>query len=298
MSQKKEILPNFLIVGAQKAGTTTLSEVLQQHSRIFIPIAKELHFFDDPKKYSKGLSYYSSLFSGAENAEAIGEITPVYLFYPDIPEKIANMPGKAIKIIIVLRNPADRAISHFKMEVSRRHEKRTFAQAMNEGIEGLKNGVNYNPDNNYLDRGFYAGQIKNYFRFFPAEHVLIIIFEEDFIQNRVATIKRIFNFLGVENENVKTDISKRQANYYRSKWIGNITDNLGEFPIFHEKVLQIPYFNSHLLPQIKKLNNAPFPNTLVMEKMKSTLLTDLYYDDIKKVELLIGRDLCNWYTGY
>lgn len=295
MNHKNECLPNFLVVGAQKAGTTTLFNILNQHHQVFIPVAKELHFFDTPEKFAKGSAYYSSLFAGTGDAKAIGEITPSYLFYPEIPERIFNTLGHEVKIIMLLRNPADRAISHFKMEFSRRNEKRSFPEAILEGIKGMKNGLNNNPNTNYLDRGFYSQQIKNYFKFFSPEKILIIIFEEDFIKQRDETVKRIFNFLGVDEETIQTNITERSACYYRSNRVGHILDNLGEFPVFHERITRFRYFNSHLLPLFKKWNEIPFPNTFAMEKMKSTLLIDLYYNSIKELEGLIGRDLSEWY---
>ena len=78
-------LPNFLCIGAQKSGTTTLYDILKQHPHIFLPDKKELHFFDIESKYQKGVKYYSSYFQGSNSYLSVGEITPIYIYLKECP---------------------------------------------------------------------------------------------------------------------------------------------------------------------------------------------------------------------
>jgi len=119
-------LPDFIIIGAMKSGTTTLHNILRQHSQIFLPPEKEIHYFDIDKNYTKGLDYYASFFNDAKRYQLIGEITPRYIWNSQIAQRIAKDLGTKTKLIAILRNPADRAFSHYKMNILNKSEKRSF----------------------------------------------------------------------------------------------------------------------------------------------------------------------------
>ena len=112
--------PNFFCIGAQKCGTTSLFNLLVEHEDIFLPSVKEDHFFDVDERFNKGLDWYlDQYFKDANNEKIVGSITPDYLFFNKCPKRIFNLLGKDIKLIIILRNPVDRAYSHYLMSKRR-----------------------------------------------------------------------------------------------------------------------------------------------------------------------------------
>jgi hypothetical protein len=154
-------LPDFLICGAQKAGTTALTFYLRNHPGIFIPWKKELHFFDADFNFNKGLDFYTRQFAGASQAQVTGEGTPIYMYLNKIPGRIAPaLPG--IKLIFILRNPVDRAWSHYWDSVKRGKEEMSFEHAINlEEDRIIKDEVSKRFFS-YLDRGKYIDQINAY----------------------------------------------------------------------------------------------------------------------------------------
>lgn len=202
INKKKEKLGeiNFLGVGAQKSGTTTLYHILKQHPDIFMAEPKELHFFDDSNNYSKGIDWYKdTYFKDTGEAKAIGEITPAYMFMEHIPKNILKDLGSNIKFIFMLRNPVDRAYSNYKMEWGRDNEKETFIKAIELENERIVQSEAMKKTYSYIERGFYSRQIRNYLEYFPKENMIFVIFEE-FINEPAKVSKEIFDFLGVQRE--------------------------------------------------------------------------------------------------
>ena len=117
------MLPNFLCVGAQKAGSSSLYKLLKSHPEIYISEKNELHFFNVEENYKKGLQHYENFCEkGYKNQKLIGEFTPDYLQYSFVPSRIKNDLGD-VKIIIILRHPVDRAYSQFNFHKMLNHEK-------------------------------------------------------------------------------------------------------------------------------------------------------------------------------
>ena len=119
------MLPNFIIAGAEKSGTSSLSFYISEHPDIYIPKIKELHFFDNSDNYSKGFGWYEKQFSGWSGEKAVGECTPFYMFDYSCAEKI-KMQFPDIKVLFILRNPADRAYSNYWHQVRGGKEFRSF----------------------------------------------------------------------------------------------------------------------------------------------------------------------------
>jgi len=183
------IKPRLLILGAQKAGTTTLYEHLTAHPKI-VPNRswKEIRFFELSEFYRKGFGSYLGCFPS--RLEARGRMTldasPSYLFFPDIPSLIKKDLGDDILMIAILRNPAERAYSAWKMynsyttnegvhEVNRKiADRRTFTEAITQELEGRVPGSMY--PYWYIGRGLYADQIQNYYRVFDRRKMLFIEF--------------------------------------------------------------------------------------------------------------------------
>lgn len=194
-------LPNFLIIGAQKAGTTWLSAMLRQHPDVHMP-ARELHFFDKERNYARGLSWYEARFSGAAGEAAIGEKTPDYLWVErdgaeghmaGAHERIAaDLPDA--RLIAVLRDPVDRAVSAV------RHLMRTGRASPLRSVDAYLVGSKAAAlaPHGVLDKGFYHRQLSAYRERFAADRMLVLVFEEDVVRRPLAALRRACEFLGVD----------------------------------------------------------------------------------------------------
>ena len=187
-------LPNFLIVGAQKCGTTTLYDILNEHPEANMSSVKEINFFTIDNKYSKGLLSYSSYFKKSTKKHKItGEASPGYICFPGIAEKIYNNLGD-IKIIIILRDPIKRAYSQYWD--NRRHlkEYRTEGEIIREYLS-----ADYETTSKgYFSRGVYIKYIEEYLKYFSRDKVHIMILE-DLVKNPKKELFELYNFLGIDN---------------------------------------------------------------------------------------------------
>ena len=166
--------PNFLIVGVAKAGTTSLYHYLKEHPDVFMPDKKEIHFFD--RYHNRGANWYLNRFRGGDetNKPAVGEATPIYCFDPICMERIHNF-DPTMKIIIALRNPTARAISHFWMSKMAQQEPLGMLEAMRRDESVLKPHIA--PWQTYKSRGLYAEQLDRIYQYFPKEQVHILQLE-------------------------------------------------------------------------------------------------------------------------
>jgi hypothetical protein len=189
------MLPNFLIIGAAKAGTTSLWAYLREHPQVFMPDRKELHFFVTEKNWERGIQWYENHFEGAEDALAIGEGSVSYTRYPisqGVPERIASVLPK-VRLIYLVRHPVERMISQYRFNVSQRWEK------------GSPEALLTNPV--YLSCSRYATQVEQYLEYFPLDRLLILR-SEDLRESRASTVQRILQFLDVEDTWLPADLEK------------------------------------------------------------------------------------------
>jgi sulfotransferase family protein len=177
-------LPDFVIIGAQKGGTSFLYHLLTRHPLVEPAARKELHFFDNPELFDHGDEWYRRCFprlSAEDGQKSItGEATPYYLFDPPVAKRMAEIVPKA-RLIALLRNPIDRAYSHYQMQVKRGTEPRTFEEAMEQ-------------HSSYMSRGIYVDQLLRWFEFFGKEQMLILK-SEDFFARPLETLKVVLTFL-------------------------------------------------------------------------------------------------------
>jgi Sulfotransferase domain len=196
-------LPDFLILGAQKAGTTALYAYLRWHPEITGPSFKEVSFFD--RHYVKGERWYRAHMP-VRRRSLVGEASPSYLFHPLAPERVAGMlPGA--RLIALLRNPVDRAFSHYQHEVALGREPLSFEDAVDredERMQGELERMLRDPsyfslawwNYTYVARGRYAEQLERWFAAFPREQ-LLVLFTEELSADTAATYRRVLDFLGV-----------------------------------------------------------------------------------------------------
>ena len=189
---------DFIIVGAQKAGTTALFEHLSVHPQIGLSDVKEVHFFDDDARDWGNPDYgdYHRHF-GWEDAKVRGEATPIYAYWPGALARIAAY-SPAIKLVMMLRDPVERAWSHWRMETARGVESHPFSWCIREGRQRLFDGQpwGHHREFSYVERGFYADQLEAVLSLFPREQVLILGAET--LRSEPASIlEEVARFLGV-----------------------------------------------------------------------------------------------------
>lgn len=197
-------LPNFLIVGAAKSGTTSLYNYLGQHPDIFFPEVKEPHYFSDSNTYmARNLGEYQDLFARHQGQKRVGEASVSYLFDPASPGKILETLGP-IKIIASLRNPVNRAYSHWQHFYNVGWEDLPFREALAAEDDRFhsatfrQNALALVPSGYfYFRRGLYADQVDRYLKRFGAQNVKILIFEQ-WVQDVPVTCRTLFDFLGVD----------------------------------------------------------------------------------------------------
>jgi hypothetical protein len=202
LAQSSESVVQFLIAGVQKGGTTALSDYLRQHPGLFIPSAKELHFFDDETQNWRQprrsiAKRYHAHFCDAPPGSLWGEATPIYSFWwPAMARIWAYNP--AMRLILCLRNPVERAYSHWAMEVGRHWDQASFPEAIALEQERCRVAL---PDQHrvfsYVSRGYYSEQLRRLWSFFPREQTLIIR-QEQLLQDPAGTLVAVHHFLGVE----------------------------------------------------------------------------------------------------
>lgn len=191
-------LPTFIIGGAMKAGTTSLHYYLQAHPQVFIPERpQELHFFDMDKNFEKGLDWYLNHFSPATpQHKAIGQTSPVYIYDPKVPPRIAQALPE-VKLIFILRNPVDRAYSHYWHSIKMGSEDLSFEQALEREQERIAPGGKPRIAFSYVDRGWYADQLERYSKHFSRDNMLILL-SENMKKDPSGVIDQCCKFLGVE----------------------------------------------------------------------------------------------------
>lgn len=201
------MLVNYLICGTQKGGTSALYDYFIKHPEIYIYKKKEAHFFnhngffDGSKEISESYDYYHSLFPEYKSYNVIGEATPCYMYLYDIPRRIWEY-NPNMKIIIILRNPIERAYSHWSMNKFWQKpawEKDSFWYCIQNELEHHRKKLPYQCTiRSYLDRGFYCWQIRRLWHYFSKENVHIIR-NEDLRYNHQETLNRVFDFLNVSH---------------------------------------------------------------------------------------------------
>jgi hypothetical protein len=198
-------LPDFLILGAQKAGTTALYAYLRRHPDLTGPSWKEVSFFD--RHWTRGLAWYRGNFPNRARTRGklVGEASPSYLFHPLAPERVRQVVPDA-RLVALVRNPVDRALSHYNHEVALGREPLSFGDALDAEDERLRGEVERmlaDPgyfsrewwSHTYQARGRYAEQLERWLAVFPSEQLLVVP-SDDLAADPAGTHARVLDFLG------------------------------------------------------------------------------------------------------
>src|SRR2546421_1343616 len=215
---------DFIVPGAQKSGTTALHYFLRKHSQIALPDRQEMHFFDDEKIFSQQPVDYKLLhrhfrvragLALINRPLLVGEVTPSYLYWKPAMERIANY-NPQIKLVILLRNPIDRAFAHWNMQRFKGREFLDFLDALKEEPRKIAQPLTVEARRfAYVDRGFYSEQLDRVFKFFPREQVHILKFE-NFRDQKQQALDSVFDFLGVKRLRRIRDRDRNVVPYERA----------------------------------------------------------------------------------
>ena len=217
---------SFIVPGAQKSGTTALHYFLSKHSQIALPDRQEMHFFDDEEIFSQHPIDYQLLHRHFRtrarqglwpiHSGLAGEVTPSYLYWKPAMERIRDY-NPQIKLVVLLRNPIDRAFAHWNMQRFKNREPLDFLPALKE--EPRRTAVPLSIESRrfaYVGRGFYSAQLESVFELFPREQVKIVRFE-NFRDRKQEALDDIFDFLAVKRmKKVPGDKDRNVVPYARA----------------------------------------------------------------------------------
>lgn len=285
--------PNFFIVGAAKSGTTSLCSYLNQHPEIFLPpTTKEPHYFGQYKPkgcHIKSYPEYIDLFKNSGDSKAIGEGSTGYLYSPDAPQTIKRTFPTS-KIIIVLRNPVDRAYSLYWHHVRDRTEHLSFEDALRAEKERIDAGWPFGF--HHINSGLYSEQVKRYQEKFDKNSIKVILFD-DFKNHPLKIIRECFLSLEVNpNFTPKQLAAQNKSGPPRSNALAKLLTNKTRlksliFRLFPKRL------KLRLKLKIRDLNASPPPH---MNQETRAYLEDIFKDDIRLLEKQINRDLSHWIT--
>ena len=287
---------DFIGIGAHRCGTTWIYRCLEEHPDICVSSAKEVEFFNTTQmfwrpdlqgtsNYPKGLEWYKSHFHHCSKEKIKGEFSPIYLYDPDVPERIfSHYPH--VKLLTILRNPIERLYSHYKYTKLKGFY--TLPETFEEVVEKEKD---------FIEQGFYYQYLKRYLCVFPRSSIFVMLYE-DLEREPLKFIKRLYKFLGVDDDFVPSIVNKR-VNTAGSKllinWYGILRNRFKNFSAITTLLGQLKKTEFG-----KKMRDALFQTSAVnlgygsINTKTRKYLREYYRNDISQLELFLGRDLSSW----
>ena len=263
--------PNFLVIGAPRSGTTWISRSIMQHPGVFVPRAKEIHYFDT--HYSQGRDFYEEKFHPTAGELAIGEVTPDYFATEECPSRIRHDLGD-IKLIVSLRNPVDRLYSRY-WNTEGKFTKRT-GKTFEERIEDVPS---------WVTEGFYDIHLERYLSYFSQANILVLLYDELEV-SPAEFLRKIFRFLEVDEDFVPDTVAHKMNAAGAKPWNAKsklvyATHRLARRLQFNRLSSKIDQFNQKVLPQM----NAD---------TRTRLIEDVYGAHINRLEQILDIDLQDW----
>lgn len=290
-------VPNFFIIGAAKAGTTTVFNLLRQHPDVYLSKIKEPQFFCNDEQYNMGLNYYiDTYFNGSESFSARGEATPHYLFYERVARRIArNIPKSNQRFVVILRNPVKRAYSLYWNMVAESIETMSFEEAIQAEQYRIDNKYTVKQCSlryTYVTSSKYAEQIRAYLKYFNKDQFVFVIFEE-FIKDIEYSMKGVFEFLGLSKiDTINYDLKSNPFGLPRLKFIHQFIRKPFYLKTQMGKMIHPSIKNriSNKLIELNKKRHAYPPMSPVLKDK----MMQLFKDDIKDLEIILEKDLSIW----
>jgi len=287
------MLPEFFIVGAPKAGTTLLYHYLKQHPEVFFPEMKEINFFSAPDilnqklyyktKVIKRLEDYQLLYHETGDARVRGDGSVSYLFYPDVADRIHDLIPDG-RIIIMLRNPVERAYSHYLMDKRLGYVKASFEDIITQRSTHKFQDLYYQQ---YVEVGLYADQVQRYLDSFGEKQVQIVLFE-DFIKDPLTVFQKMCLFLEISDE-YEPQLEKHNVFAHPgNKLVGAIYGS-----DFFRKLVKLLFpesWNERIKESV--LSNRKKP--LLYQEVIETLWK-IYVSDVTKLSTILKRDMYEYW---
>lgn len=283
------ILPNFIICGAAKAGTTALYKFLREHPDVYMPERKEPQFFYNHNSYRRGIKSFSkSYFDNWNGQKGIGTTCTEYLWRAVVPERIKqHLPN--VKLIFLLRNPIDRIYSHYNFCV-----RKGYKNPLEEfSCEIRRKGSTFNTEMIY--RGMYHVHIKRYERYFSRDQIKVVLYK-NFKKKPKKTIKNIYNFIGVSNKFIpnvskKYNVSTYPKNYTLFKFtVGGL--------FYARKALRNKFFTKTegLARKVREYfyEKGATRTPPKMDPADRAYLYEIYREPNARLAEYLGRDLSHW----
>lgn len=278
---RKGTLPNLIIIGAQKCATSSLHYYLGLHPEISMSREKELNFFIRERNWHKGIEWYKSNFTG--KGRILGEASPSYTTFPflsGVPERMYSVVPDA-KLIYMVRDPIDRAISHYIHNYASRLEERSIEEAF------------VDLDNNpYIFLGKYYMQIEQYVDYFPKSNILIVT-QEDLYSERGLTLQKVFGYLNVD----QTFYSPKFTSTEHRSVEKRRRNRIGLFLKWLSKTSIATIFSTHVRMNIGRVLYIPFSTKIETPVLNSALKAQLiayFKDDINRLREFTGCDFETW----
>lgn len=281
MANSPSILPNLVIIGAMKSGTTSLHNYLNLHPQISMAREKELDFFIEKMNWSKGIEWYQAQFRG--QAQIYGESSPNYTNYPcwqGVAQRMFSIIPDA-KLIYILRDPIKRMVSEYIHQYASGIENRNYTEALG----------NFN-NNFYLGRSRYYLQLEQYFNYFPKTNILILTAEE-LVSSHEKTLQTIFSFLKVEDYSLTSTYFKKlhQSKFKRRK------TNLG-MQLSKSSLMQtVEQFPPEIRYHAQKIIYFPFSKKIEYPNLAPELrqkITEFLREDLSCLRQYTGRNFEEW----
>lgn len=286
MTRPRRDLPNFLIVGAEKAGTTWLHGVLARHPDVFVPDVKELHFFNAFDSngrrldgFQRGLDWYADQFAERGTARAWGEATPLYFCDPEAPARITTTLPE-VRILLVLRNPIARTWSHYRMAAAKGHLRGTLEDRIDAR------------DPRLIARSHYADDLAHWQALVPPERRHVAIFEDLIGPSGAAEVADILAFLDLDPARLPADATtaaRNAATGYRSPWLYNASvaaaRRLRRHPLTSRLAQRMKA--AGLYDRLKRANRTEAA-PLNLDPMTRLRLRTLFAPDVARLAHLLG----------
>jgi hypothetical protein len=278
------MLPNAIIIGAMKGGTTSLHYYLSLHPEIQMSAQKELNFFCDRYNWHRGLNWYESHFTG--KAKIFGESSPNYTNYPNCPEVAPRMHAIVpdAKLIYIVRDPIDRMVSQYVQKYSNRLDNRPIEEALSDSTS-----------KSYLDRSLYYMQLEQYLPYYSSSQILVVT-AEDLRDRRRATLHRVFAFLEVDADFYCTQY-EMQLHSSKTKRRKTPTGQWLSKTSLAKLIQKLPKGISW---HIENLLYLPFSRAIASPKLCNTLrqtLIERLTEDVEKLRAFTGCDFPYWSIG-
>jgi hypothetical protein len=296
---RNESIPDFVIAGAAKSGTTVLYHGLRQHPQIFMSPLKEPHFFANLprdmlgpgdrthtlKKVVRTWDEYLSLFEKRQVHQLCGEASASYLYFSESAVRIKSR-NKDAKVIISLRNPVERAFSCYMHMQRDSRETLSFETALQQ--EEDREAAGWEWSWSYKKVGLYAAQVARYVEVFGRDRVHVLLYD-DFVKDRLGSMKAIYRFLGVDETFTPTLRNYNVSGVPRVKWLQRF---LSEDNLLKDQLKKL----------ISKGSGTEIKNRVMLLNIEKTgmsspsraLLMEYFRDDIQRLAWVMGRNLDHW----